>query len=121
MTDKRIDPLRLAGKKSKGKRPWFLENGDNERLLNMMLAMTQEMAVMRGRMDTIERLLERGEPVTQESIDKFQPSKSEQEERGYWKQAFIARVFRILQQDREAAQIADEMTSSEVSQILGRK
>lgn len=111
-----IDPIALAGSKSKGKRPWFLENPDVERVMNINLALIQEVAVMHERLDTIERLLERGDTVSKASIDAFEPSKDEADERGLWMQEYIARIFRILQQDREAIERGNEASSEDVAE-----
>ncbi|GAB5459641.1 MAG: hypothetical protein Hens3KO_26710 [Henriciella sp.] len=111
-----LDPIALAGAKAKGKRPWFLKDPDIERVMNVNLALIQEVAVMRERMDTIERLLERGETVSKASIDAFTPTKQEADERGLWMQEYIARVFRILQQDREAIDRGDEASSEDVAE-----
>jgi hypothetical protein len=116
----KIDPLVLAGSKAKGERPWFLENSDTERLLNITLAMIQEVAVMRERMDTIERLLERDGAVSKASIEAFAPTKDEAAERGLWTQEYLARIFRIIQQDREAIGRGDEMSSEAVADELAR-
>ena len=51
------DPLLLAGAKAKGKRPWFLDEPDIERVMNITLALMQEVSVLRERLDTVERLL----------------------------------------------------------------
>jgi hypothetical protein len=37
-----------------------------------------------------------------------------------WNQEFIARVLRIVQQDNEAAVVADEATSGEIADDLAR-
>lgn len=111
-----LDPIALAGAKSKGKRPWFLENPDIERVMNINLALIQEVAVMHERMDTIERLLARGETVSKDSIDAFEPSKEEADERGLWMQEYIARIFRIIQQDREAIARGKEASSEDVAE-----
>lgn len=115
-----LDPLALAGSKAKGKRPWFLENPDTERLMNITLALVQEVSVMRERMDTIERLLADGKPVSAAAIDAFEPSKEEADARGLWTQEYIARIFRILQQDREAIARGDEAASEDVADELAR-
>ena len=115
-----LDPFKLAGTKSKGKRPWFFDNPDVERVMNINHALIQEVAVLRERLDTIERLLESGKPVTKESIDGFTPSKEQAEERGLWMQEYIARVFRILQHDREAMEREDESSSEDVSHEFAR-
>lgn len=115
-----IDPITLAGAKAKGKRPWFLENPDIERVMNINLALIQEVAVMHERLDTIERLLERGETVSKASIDAFTPSKEEANERGLWMQEYIARVFRIIQQDREAIARGTEASSEDVAEEFAK-
>lgn len=111
-----LDPVLLAGSKSKGKRPWFFENPDVERVMNINLALIQEVAVMRERLDTVERLLESNTPVTKENIDSFAPTKEQADERGLWMQEYLARIFRILQQDREALVRENEDSSEDVSE-----
>ncbi len=115
MTTK-LDPLVLSGAKAKGKRPWFLKDPDVERVMNITLALMQEVAVLRERMDTIERLMERDGKVTKASIEAFTPTKQEADERGAWTQEYIARVLRILQQDREAIDRGEEASSEEVAE-----
>lgn len=115
-----LDPLQLAGAKAKGKRPWFLENPDTERMMNITLALIQEVGVMRERMDTIERLLERDGAVSKAAIDAYTPTKEEADERGLWMQEYIARVFRILQQDREAIEKPEEASSEDVAEEFAR-
>ena len=115
-----LDPLALAGTKAKGKRPWFLDNPDVERLMNINLALIQEVAVMHERLDTIERLLARGDTVSKASIDAFTPTKDEADERGLWMQEYLARIFRILQQDREAIARGEEESSEQVAEEFAR-
>ena len=114
------DPLLLAGAKAKGKRPWFLDEPDIERVMNITLALMQEVSVLRERLDTVERLLERDGKVTKSAIDSFNPSKEEAAERGAWTQEYIARVLRILQQDREAIASAGEASSEQVAEEFAR-
>ncbi|MCA8892356.1 hypothetical protein [Hyphomonas sp.] len=114
----KLDPLLLAGAKSKGKRPWFLESPDTERLLNITMALAQEVGVMRERMDTIERLLARDGKVSPAAIDGFEPTKSEADARGLWMQEFISRILRVVQQDREAIAAGDELSSEDVANEL---
>jgi hypothetical protein len=115
-----LDPLSLAGAKAKGKRPWFLENPDSERLLNIVLPLIQEVAVMRERLDTIERLIERDGTLSQSAIEAYSPSKAEADARGALMQEYIARVFRILQQEREALAVKDEVSSEDVADELAK-
>ena len=62
------DPLLLAGAKAKGKRPWFLEDADVERVMNITLVLMQEVSVLRERLDTVERLLERDGKLSKAAI-----------------------------------------------------
>lgn len=119
MTSGPIDPLALAGTKAKGKRPSFLENADTERLLNITLVLIQEMAVMRERLDTLERLLEQKEVVARSEIEAFAPSKAEAAQRGLWMQEYLARVFRFIQQEREGLS-ADDQYSEEIAEELSK-
>lgn len=116
----KIDPLALSGSKAKGKRPWFLKDPDVERVMNITLALMQEVSVLRERMDTVERLLERDGKVTRAAIEAFTPTRQEAEERGAWTQEYIARVLRILQQDREAIGRGDEASSEDVAEEFAK-
>lgn len=110
-----FDPLAQAGAKARGKRPWFLENQDAERVMNIVMALVQEMAVMRQRLDTVERLLETQDVITRDDIEAFAPSPAAAEERGAWTQEFIARILRIVQQENEAATDANEVSSEDAA------
>ncbi|CAN1512095.1 hypothetical protein MCEMIH15_00824 [Caulobacteraceae bacterium] len=114
----KIDPLALAGAKSKGKRPYFLET-DVERLTNIVLVLAQELAVVRERTDTLERLLEQSGVLTRQEIETFTPTKQQADERGAWTQEYLARVFRVLQQEREALH-TQEASSEEVADELAK-
>ncbi len=116
----KIDPLALAGAKAKGKRPWFFKDPDVERVMNITLALMQEVAVLRERLDTVERLLERDGTVSKASIEAFSPSKAEAAERGAWMQEYIARVLRVLQQDREAIERGEESSSEDVAEEFAK-
>lgn len=116
-----IDPLELAGAKPKGKRPFFLRDPDVERVMAVTMAVAQELAVMRERLDTIERLLERDGKVTKKSIETFTPSKEAAEKRGRWTQEYLARILRIYQQDIEAVGKPGEPSSEDVGNELARK
>lgn len=119
MSTSTIDPLALSSAKARGKRPTFLKDPDVERLTNIVLALVQETSVLRQRLDTVERLLEAGQPVTKASIEGFEPTKQEAAERGLWTQEYLNRVFRILQQEREAVSSQDQ-SSEEVAEELAK-
>lgn len=115
-----LDPLKLAGNKPKGKRPFFLKDADVERVMAITMAVAQELAVMRERLDTIERLLDAKGTISRGDIEKYNPPKEIAEERGAWTQEYLARILRIYQQDIEALDRGDEPTSEDVGIELGR-
>ncbi|MEM9169132.1 MAG: hypothetical protein AAGC56_05715 [Pseudomonadota bacterium] len=114
-----LDPLALAGAKAKGKRPFFLENPDVERLMTIVMAVAQELAVVRERLDTVERLLDEKGTISRADIEAFSPDKAAADERGAWMQEYLARVLRVLQQDREALQAGDQY-SEEIAEELAK-
>jgi len=115
-----IDPLKLAGAKPKGKRPYFLKDPDVERVLAVTMAIAQELAVMRERLDTVERLLEEKGSVTQADIDNYTPPKPAAEERGAWTQEYLARILRIYQQEIEGLDNPHEPSSEDIGHELAK-
>lgn len=96
-----LDIRRAAGAKPKGRRPWFLEDAQVERVLAVAMAVAQEVAVTRERLDTVERLLASGEPVTPGAIDAYRPDDAVMAERQRWHADYIARILRVFQQELE--------------------
>ncbi|MEM5518291.1 hypothetical protein WNY37_15125 [Henriciella sp. AS95] len=111
--------IRESGAKAAGKRPWFLDE-DVETVLAITLSVSQELAVSRQRVDTLERLLEEKGVLTREEIDSYTPDRKAAEERGLWSQEYIARVLRILQQRGEAEQAPSEVASEDLVEELAR-
>lgn len=99
-----LNHIALAGNKSKGGRPYFFADPAVERVLNITMAVAGEVAVMRERMDTIERLLEAKGILSPAEIDAYEPDGEVAEERQAWHAEYIARVLRIIQQELEALQ-----------------
>ena len=114
------NPVTLAGAKPKGKRPFFLKDPDIERVMAITMAVAQELAVMRERLDTVERLLE-AKGITQTDIENFAPTKAQAEQRGAWTQEYLARILRIYQQDIEAIERPNEPSSEDVGHELAQK
>ena len=105
-----------AGRKPAGKRPYFLD-AEVERVLAITMAVVQELAVARERIDTLERLLEARGVISRGEIESFVPSAQINAERGAWTQEYLARVLRIVQQEGEAIAAADkgDLYSEEVA------
>ena len=102
-----IDVFKLANARAKGKRPNFLEDPAVERVLSITLALAGELAVARERIDTIERLLEKDKLLSRQAIEEFVPTKEQARQRAMWHQEYLARIFRIVQQELEALEATD--------------
>ena len=99
------EALARASAKPAGKRPYFL-NPEVERVMAIAMAVVQELAVARARVDTLERLLEKKGVMRRDEIDAYRPDPEEAAERGLWTQEYLTRVLRILQQEAEAIEAA---------------
>ena len=97
-----IDDVRMAGDKSKGGRPYFFEDPAVERVLNITMAVATEVAVLRERLDTIERLLEKGGFLSRADIEAYRPDDEAAAERQLWHARYTARILRVVQQELEA-------------------
>ena len=108
--------LERASEKPAGKRPYFLDPSV-ERVLAITMAVVQELAVARERIDTLERLLEAKGVVARAEIENFEPTPAQAGERGQWTQEYLTRVLRIVQQEAEAitASAKGDIYSEEVS------
>ena len=116
------DALAKASAKPAGKRPYFLDR-EVERVLAILMATVQELAVTRERLDTVERLLEAKGIVARDEIEAFAPSADQAAERGLWLQEYLSRVLRIVQQEAEAidAAAAGDLYSEEVAREVSRE
>jgi hypothetical protein len=88
-------------KKARGQRPEYFADPAIDKVLSITMALAGETAVMRDRLDTIERLLEAGQPVSRAAIDAFAPDEAVRAERDAWRDEFLDVVFRIIHQERE--------------------
>lgn len=114
-----IDYIKMAGTKAKGGRPYFFENPAVERVLNITMAVAGEVAVLRERMDSIERLLEAKGVLSREAIDAYVPDDTAAAQRQQWHAEYIARILRIVQQELEAmAQPENNVPLDEIADQL---
>lgn len=97
MTDTTIE-LR---KKAKGERPQYFQDPAIDKVLAITMALAGEVAVMHDQIDTMQRLMEKGSPVTRADVAAYIPDVDVREERDAWRQTFLANVLRIVHQERE--------------------
>ena len=108
--------LAESSAKPAGKRPYFLDPAV-ERVMAITMAVVQELAVARERVDTLERLLDSKGVVDRSEIERFAPSPTQAAERGLWTQEYLTRVLRILQQEAEGLEAGakGDLLSEEVA------
>ena len=113
------DALARASAKPAGKRPYFLQP-ETERVLAITMAIAQELAVTRTRMDTLERILKARGHLDADEIERFVPSANAAQERALWTQEYLTRILRIVQQEAEAihATAQGDLASEEVAKEL---
>lgn len=85
-----------------------------ERLVRMVTALVTELAVLRERVDALERLATDKGILEPAAVDAFQPDAEVEAARRQWREQYLARVFGDLQAEvREALSRATNQTSSE--------
>ncbi len=84
---------------AKGKKPIYLDERSIDNLMAMIMTLTQEISVLRDRLDTIEKLLVDKKSITVEDIETFEPDDDLEEERRDRRQMLLKRV--LLPIDKE--------------------
>lgn len=112
-----LDWIARAGAKAKGKRPRYFDDPAEDRTLSILMAVVGEVAVMRERLDTVERLLETRGTISRADIEGYSPDRDAAYERSLLTKAYVARVLRGVQQEMEAMQ-ADEPPMEELAERL---
>jgi hypothetical protein len=93
-------PQALA-RTAKGRKPQYFADPATDKLLSMVLALTQELSVARDRIDTLERLLERAGVLAVKTVDDYLPTAEEAAARGIVRAGMIRRVFRAAEQEAQ--------------------
>ncbi len=112
-----IDWIARAGAKAKGARPKYFEDPATDRILSIVMALAGEVAVLKERQDTVERLLDANGSISRADIEAYAPDRAAGHERGLATREFAARILRGVQQDMESLQIA-ESSVEDVSRQL---
>ncbi|MCB2106148.1 MAG: hypothetical protein KDE14_00550 [Rhodobacteraceae bacterium] len=81
---------------SKGRRPFFFDDPAVDKLLGMVMALTGEVAVLRERLDTHERLAVEGKIATPANIEAYSPDLATEDAREAVRVDMLNRVFRMI-------------------------
>lgn len=88
-------------KKAKGERPSYFDDPSIDKVLSITMALVGEIAVLRDRIDTIERLGEAGQPISGATVDSYQPDDKVRAERDAWRDTYLNVVLRTVHQELE--------------------
>lgn len=100
----------------RGKRPKIYAQEGMDHLMAMTMALVQEVAVLRDRLDLVERVAEAKGIILSDEIESFDLDQSDLEDREAWRNAYMARIFAIFEQ--EAAELAAKDTSDSYQKTL---
>lgn len=100
----------------KGKRPKIYPHEGQDHLMAMTMALVQEVAVLRDRLDLFERVAASKDIVLSDEIESFQLDQTALEEREAWRVGYMSRIFAIFEQ--EAAELAVQDSSEKYQNTL---
>ena len=94
-------------RKARGERPYFFDDPSVDKVVAMVMGLAGETAVMRDRLDTIERLLEQKGLLKQREIESYRPDAQVQAERSAWREQYLSEILRIIEIELEGAARGD--------------
>ncbi len=89
---------------AKGEKPVNFADPAVDKLLGITMSLASEVSVLRDRLDTLERLIDRHGLVRRSDIESFEPSPAERAERIAARAEFVERILLVVQRDLEESQ-----------------
>ena len=86
---------------AKGKKPRYLDDGSIDNLMAMIMTLTQEISVLRDRIDTFEQILEDKNIISKKEFDEFIPSDDLETTRKNRRHQLLERVLLPIKKDLE--------------------
>lgn len=97
------EPPSARPRKAKGPdRPAYFNHADIDRVMAILLALASEVASIRQRLDTHERIAADGAAPSIDRVEAYRPDEASATEREAWQAAYIRRLFRVITEDVEA-------------------
>lgn len=103
--------------KAKGERPRYFDDPAIDKVLSITLALAGEVAVLRDRIDTIERLSEAGRAISPEAVDTFEPGPEIRAMRDQWRDGFLDVVLRSVHQEMEGLERKAESYDTAIATV----
>lgn len=91
-------------RRAKGDRPFFFPDPNLDKVVAMLTALVSEVAVLRERLDTHERLAESETWPSAQEIESYAAPDDVDADRAQWRDAYVARVMRILTDELKESQ-----------------
>ena len=86
---------------AKGKKPRYLDDGSIDNLMAMIMTLTQEISVLRDRIDTFEQILEDKNVILEKEFDEFIPRDDLETTRKNRRHQLLERVLLPIKKDLE--------------------
>ena len=100
----------------RGKRPKMYPNDGMDHMMSMMMTLVQEVAVLRDRVDLVERVAASKGVILADEIENFELDQAALEAREAARNQYMSRIFAIFEQ--EAAELASKDTTEKYHQTL---
>jgi hypothetical protein len=79
----------------------YFDASDVDRVMGVLLALVSEVAAIRERLDTHERLAGAGSAASVEAVEAYRADDIAEDQREAWRDAYIRRLFRVITEDVE--------------------
>lgn len=83
----------------RGRRPAFFDDPAVDELLGIVLGLTQEVSVLRDRLDSVERLLDAKGTLSRADLEAYVPDAGATAERAQLRNDYVQRVFRVIRRE----------------------
>jgi hypothetical protein len=97
-------PRKAAGPE----RQTYFTHADIDRVMAILLALISEVASIRDRLDTHERLAAAGVLPATDPVESYLPDEQAAGERESWRSAYIRRLFRVITEDIETLKSTEQ-------------
>lgn len=99
----------------RGGRPFFFSDPAIDKVLNMTITLASEVWALRERLTAMEAVQVRQGALSPDEIDEYEFTPEQEERLGAERREFIANLFRVLQEQVEAAAEKSETARAHVS------
>jgi len=104
---------------ARGRRPYFFDDPNVDKLLAMIMALAGEVSVLRERLDTHERLAADGKRPSAAEVENYSAPRPVADDREAQRAEFVSRILRIVsdEMDRMSAGDAEQEYRSQIRHV----